>query len=1103
MNKIDNKELFKKISVDGYTHKFTTIYWDRDKVIRYAIGSFASRQVLDQCLSQFQKGTRVRCDRENLYTSCKGYVSQIGKSIDENNCDGTHALIYSNESRVIRVYKGENEVDKVFEYIKQAVQSGLINEWATYFYDELVSRGIINECEGFDLTEKAPKILIVSRDLDTELIRSIKSYGLKQGYIKLPVKDNQIIRQDMSFLEIIQELIIPYIEDQNCHYNVGEPISPILESPIVSGNNKYKLFPKQAVMTQGLLNAYKNNIDYTLFVGGTGVGKTYCGSKLSYALISEHFKKKSGRIALLCQGHLVEKWIRQIEECLIPLGIKPNIIKINKFTDVKKIPKEPKGIDVIVLAKDKVKRTWLVEHGVTHKYKSIEDNNLIDKRYELSDNTFFDGKIIFAEYKKLTSHKYMAISMEKRFRKKVIIYSPYFKDKEIAGYYISTSCKELIRKYGNSHKSFNFKFDGTYSDLKDFVQKNRELILSEEVCSRDKYIELPVICPHCGGKIYEKSAHIFDEENWDNYLRDKKDSITDKFKKCNNYIKADGSSLTEKEIEYIRNNLMEYRVVETYEKYPYLNEEGEYITGNELLKVKNNPIGTTVLIRVCGKKLFGVKNQTGYRCIESTKYMLKILGKNSIDVALVDEAHVFANASNQGESFANVCRLAKITIPMTGTLTGGKASDIFKILFRLCPRKMIENGYGYNDESLFIEHFGRRKRETIVYDDKYNKSGNKVTRPWKEIPGISPMLYNIFLSNNMISRKIEDMNIPLPKIRYFKHDIEMSDELKINYESLKGQFLSFLQKHQGINIGGSYINSLLSYPDMPQQETVYLADSTTVVAIPKFMELDDILLPKEQKLLSTVEKELNEGRRVLVFANFTGEKGVSKRLLEILSKKFKVSELKGSKVKVEKREEWINKEYKKGTEVLVTNPECISTGLDILDYPTIYFYEIPLNTKTLRQSEKRGYRPSQKNECRIYYSYYKSTIQEDLILLQSQKKRSSLALEGVFSEDMLSCMAEGGESIEAMLNKVLQGRIKLKESELDAFGFESEEVEYTFNNTDDGNVEVTKTFIGQQRTTMKTEVVENLSFFTIDEEFAKSFKKKSKAPVEGQIGFII
>ena len=104
---------------------------------------------------------------------------------------------------------------------------------------------------------------------------------------------------------------------------------------------------------------------------------------------------------------------------------------------------------------------------------------------------------------------------------------------------------------------------------------------------------------------------------------------------------------------------------------------------------------------------------------------------------------------------------------------------------------------------------------------------------------------------------------------------------------------------------------------------------------------------------------------------------------------------------------------------------------------------------------------------------------------------------------MLSCMAEGGESIEAMLNKVLQGRIKLKESELDAFGFESEEVEYTFNNTDDGNVEVTKTFIGQQRTTMKAEVVENLSFFTIDEEFAKSFKKKSKAPVEGQIGFII
>ena len=47
------------------------------------------------------------------------------------------------------------------------------------------------------------------------------------------------------------------------------------------------------------------------------------------------------------------------------------------------------------------------------------------------------------------------------------------------------------------------------------------------------------------------------------------------------------------------------------------------------------------------------------------------------------------------------------------------------------------------------------------------------------------------------------------------------------------------------------------------------------------------------------------------------------------------------------------------------------------------------------------------------------------------KKKSSLALEGVFSEDLLSSMAEGGESIESMLSKVLAGKMTLKENSLD------------------------------------------------------------------------
>lgn len=1110
----NQEKLYNSMYVDGVTHNFSTVLWDKEsKNIRYSIGSFLTRQQLDQCLSLFQKGTSVRVDGEVLYTIKKGYVAKVNRAADENKCDGVHALFYSNDDRVIRVHEGENEVDKVYDWLVANTQSGLIPEWKNFLYNEIKSQELIHECEGFDFTGKAPKILVVDNELSkkedaTVLIRNIKSYGLKKGYITLPVEENKNIPTDMSFLEIIQELIIPYIEDQDCQYNVDDPISPILKTPIISGKDKYNLYPRQQVIAQGLLNAIKDNIDYDVFNGGTGIGKTYTSIKLAYAILQEHYKTNNGKIGIVCQGHLQNKWIRQVKECLNPIGVFPNFITINSYKDVKKVPKVSKGLDVIIFPKDRIKRTWLLEHSESEKFKSVFKNDIYNTFSNIRKNLDSSKDIIFTEVQNIRSMKLIALKLEKSYDKKVVLYAPYYEDEVIAGYYVSTTSeilKDKLRAFKSINKAYDFKFEDNLETLKAIISEDLNSITSEKIAIKHKFIENPVVCPHCGGAIYDKPEDMFNEEKWDSYHTSVSNKTTSSNLKCTAYIKADSTPLTNQEIEYIRRGAAQYKVVEGKYDYTYTNEEGEAIIGEDLIKAKKNPKDITILVKVCGEKIVGAKNQTGYRCTESTKLLLKRIGKNGINCNIIDEAHLFAADSNQGESFANICRLSKVNIPMTGSLTGGKASDLFKILFRLCPSKMIENGYGYKDESLFVDHFGRKKQETVVYEESYNKSGTKIQRkPWTEIPGISPMLYNIFLSNHMVSRKIEDMNIPLPKLRYFKHEIEMSEELKRNYDSLKNQFLRYMKLHKGVSLGGSYINGLISYPDMPQQKPIYLYKDgyEDLVAKPEWMDLEDMLLPKEKKLIETIRKELNEGRRTLLYATFTGEKGVSKRLLDVLSKHFKVAELKGAKVKVEKREDWIEEQYQKGTEVIITNPECVSTGLDIIQYPTIYFYEIPLNTKTLRQAEKRAYRPSQKYECRIYYSYYKDSIQQDIILLQSQKKRASLALEGVFSEDALSIMSSAGDTIEAMLNKVLEGRITLKESELDDFGFESEEVNFTFEDTEEGNVEVTKTFIGTSKVVVTSEEVENFTLFTIDDEFRKKLKKKKSAPVEGQMGFL-
>lgn len=1107
---MNNKNYYNSVYVDGVSHEFSTLLWDEEsKQIRYGIGSFLSRQLLDQCLASFQKGIGVRCNGESLYTINKGYVAKVNRAVDENKCDGVHALFYNNDNRVIRVYDDESIVDKVYEWLVTNTQSGLIEEWKDFLFNELKTQDLIHECIGYDYTGKAPKILLIDsslakKDAATDLIRNIKSYGLKKGYIKLPVEENQNLPTDMSFLEIIQQLILPYIKDQDCHYNVGEPISPLLKTPIKSGDKTYTLYPRQQIIAQGLLNSVKNRVDYQILNGGMGIGKTYLSIKLAWAILQEHFKKSNGKIGITCQGHLQKKWVRQVNECLNPIGIYPNFITINSYKDVKKVPKVSTGLDVIILPKDRIKRTWLIEHSEDNKFKSIFKNNVYKDLSNIKRNLDSSNEVIISEVYNIRSMKLLAKKLEMDYRKKVVLFMPFYENTNIKGYYVSTtseSIKMALAKYKTLNKAYQFKFVGTLDNLKGIIDNNLSVLSNEVIKFEPKIINNPIVCPHCGGVLYDKPEHIFDEDKCNDYHTFKRYKITSYNIKCTAYTKADGTPLTHQEIDYIRRGVTQYRVVDEYCDYSYLNEDEEIITGNALVKAKSNPVGITILVKVCGKKIVGVKDQKGYRAAESTQMLIKRLGKKSIDVQIVDEVHMFSSQSNQGESFANICRLGKVIIPMTGSLTSGKASDLFKLLFRLCPKKMLQEGYSFNDESLFVDHFGRKKQEIISYNDKFNLSGTKISRkPWTEIPGISPMLYNKMLSNYMVSREISDMKIPLPPLKYYKHEVEMSDDLRKNYDSLKSQFLNYLSSHKGISLGGSYINGLISYPDMPQQPAVYYYDD--LVATPEWMNLEERILPKEQKLLDTIRKELKEGRRTLVYATFTGEKGVSKRLLDIISKEFKVAELKGSKVKVEKREEWIENEYQKGTEVLITNPECVSTGLDIIQYPTIYFYEIPLNTKTLRQAEKRALRPSQPKECRIYYSYYKNSIQQDIILLQSQKKRASLALEGHFSEDALSMMASGGDTIESMLNKVLEGKIVLKESELDDFGFEDEEVSFNFNDTEDGNIEVTKTFIGSSKVVITPEEAANFNMFVADDEFRKKFKKKKSMPVSGQIGFI-
>ena len=58
-------------------------------------------------------------------------------------------------------------------------------------------------------------------------------------------------------------------------------------------------------------------------------------------------------------------------------------------------------------------------------------------------------------------------------------------------------------------------------------------------------------------------------------------------------------------------------------------------------------------------------------------------------------------------------------------------------------------------------------------------------------------------------------------------------------------------------------------------------------------------------------------------------------------------------------EAWYAKKVKEGVQVVIAHPKLVETGLDLLDFPTILFYESGYSLHTLRQAARRSWRIGQ------------------------------------------------------------------------------------------------------------------------------------------------
>src|SRR5882762_9207593 len=68
-----------------------------------------------------------------------------------------------------------------------------------------------------------------------------------------------------------------------------------------------------------------------------------------------------------------------------------------------------------------------------------------------------------------------------------------------------------------------------------------------------------------------------------------------------------------------------------------------------------------------------------------------------------------------------------------------------------------------------------------------------------------------------------------------------------------------------------------------------------------------------------------------------------------------------------KSEAWYARQVRQGIQVVICHPKLVETGLDLLDFPTIIFYESGYSLHTLRQASRRSWRIGQRRPVRVLF----------------------------------------------------------------------------------------------------------------------------------------
>ena len=152
-------------------------------------------------------------------------------------------------------------------------------------------------------------------------------------------------------------------------------------------------------------------------------------------------------------------------------------------------------------------------------------------------------------------------------------------------------------------------------------------------------------------------------------------------------------------------------------------------------------------------------------------------------------------------------------------------------------------------------------------------------------------------------------------------------------------------------------------------------------------------LPKERWLQQYCTEQVAQGRKVLVYVRQTGSRDIQPRLVEALCSVMLRARILPSNVKPEHREAWI-KANAQSMDVMIVNPQKTETGLDLIMFHSIVWYEPIYSLTTMWQAMRRVWRLGQTEPVEVTFVSMMDTLEDLALSLMGKKLYAAQLLYG-------------------------------------------------------------------------------------------------------------